>query len=103
MALHRAPADPVSYDDYYYRVHLPIARRIPGVRQIRLGRIRKMNDASQPPLHLVSEVYFDDMSSLEAALDSSEMAAALADLPNFAADGAITIMFCETEDVELDG
>lgn len=103
VALHRTPADPDSYDEYYRRVHIPIARRIPGVRQIRFGRVRKMNDGSQPPLHLVSEVYFDDMPALEAALDSSEMAAALADIPNFATDGAITIMFCESEDVELDG
>jgi len=102
IALHRPPADPASYDDYYRRVHLPIARRIPGVRQIRFGRVRKMEDRSKPPFHLVSDVYFDDMSSLEAALQSSEMAAALADIPNFAADGAITIMFCESEDVELD-
>ena len=100
VSLHRLPPDPASYDDYYRRVHIPIARRIPGVRKIRFGHVRKMEDGSSPPFHLVSDVYFDDMPSLESALESPEMAAALGDVPNFAAPGAITIMFCETEDVE---
>lgn len=102
IALHRRPPDPDAYDSYYRRVHLPIARQIPGVRQIRFGRVRKMEDGSKPPFHLVSDVYFDDMPSLENALESPEMAAALGDIPNFAAAGAITIMFCDSEDVELD-
>jgi len=100
ISLHRPPPDPASYDDYYRRVHIPLARRIPGVRQIRFGRVCKMEDGSSPPFHLVSDVYFDDVASLESALESPEMAVALGDLPNFAADGGITIMFCESEVVE---
>ncbi len=67
------------------------------MRRIRFGRVVGTSDDSLPPYYLVSDVYFDDTAALEAAEQSSEMAAALADVPNFAS-GSVTIMLCECED-----
>jgi uncharacterized protein (TIGR02118 family) len=54
-------------------------------------------DGDPPPYYLVSDVYFDDKASFEAALDSPQMKEAIADVPNFAT-GGVKIMFCEYED-----
>ncbi len=96
-SLHGFPADPAEFDRYYREVHTPIVQRIPGVRNIRFGRVLETENGSPPPYYLVSDVYFDNMASLQAALDSPEMAEALEDLPNFAT-GGVTILFCEYED-----
>lgn len=96
-SLHGFPTDPAAFDSYYRDVHTPIVQRIPGVRNIRFGRVFRMANGEPPPYYLVSDVYFDDVESLEHALASPEMAEALADVPNFATGGA-TIMFCEFED-----
>ena len=56
-----------------------------------------MSDGTPPPYYLVSDVYFDDAASFETAQASEEMAAALADVPNFAS-GGVTIKICEYED-----
>jgi uncharacterized protein (TIGR02118 family) len=67
------------------------------VRNIRFGRVLATVDGDPPPYYLVSDVYFDDKASFEAALDSPQMKEAIADVPNFAT-GGVKIMFCEYED-----
>jgi uncharacterized protein (TIGR02118 family) len=98
LALHNTPVELSSYDDYYVNVHMPLVRRIPGVRNIRYGRVIRAADGGPAPYFLISDVYFDDEAALQIALDSPEMADAFADVPNFATGGA-TIMICEAEDV----
>jgi uncharacterized protein (TIGR02118 family) len=97
VSLHGQPADPDEFDRYYRQVHMPLVQAIPGVRTIRFGRAVRTADGSPPPYYVVSDVYFDDMAGLEAALGSPEMAEAIGDVPNFAT-GGVTIMFCEYED-----
>jgi uncharacterized protein (TIGR02118 family) len=98
LALHNTPVELSSYDDYYVNVHMPLVRRIPGVRNIRYGRVIRAADGGPAPYFLISDVYFDDEAALQVAIESPEMAEAFADVPNFATGGA-TIMICEAEDI----
>ena len=97
VSLHGHSPDPAEFERYYRDVHTPLVQRIPGVRNIRFGRVKGMGDGAPAPYYLVSDVYFDDVATFEAAQSSPEMAAALADVPNFAS-GGVTIMICEYED-----
>lgn len=96
-SLHGFPTDPEEFDRHYRSIHTPIVQRIPGVRNIRFGRVFRTIDGEPAPYYLVSDVYFDDVDALERALASPEMQEAIADVPNFAT-GGVTIMFCEYED-----
>ncbi len=98
VSLHGHPRDPAEFERYYRERHTPLVQRIPGVRNIRFGRVRHTSDGAPTPYFLVSDVYFDDAAALETAQASPEMAAALADVPNFAS-GGVTIMVCEYDDV----
>ncbi len=60
LALHNTPVELSSYDDYYVNVHMPLVRRIPGVRNIRYGRVIRAADGGPAPYFLISDVYFDD-------------------------------------------
>jgi uncharacterized protein (TIGR02118 family) len=97
VSLHGHPDDPVAFDDYYRNTHTPLVQRIPGVSKVRFGRVLPMADGTQAPFYVVSDVYFEDDAAFEAAQDSPEMAAALADVPRFAT-GGVTIMLCDYED-----
>lgn len=98
LALHNAPVDESTYTGYYLEQHMPIVREVPGVRNIRYGRVIRAADGGAAPYYLVSDVYFDDEAALEVALASPRMADALADVPNFAT-GGVTIMICDVNDI----
>lgn len=97
LALHRIPDDAKHFERHYHEVHTPLVQRLPGLRNYRLGRVLRRADGTEPAYFMVSDAYFDDMSALEAALDSPEMETAFADVPNFAS-GGVEIYFCESED-----
>lgn len=97
VSLHGQPTDPEAFDRYYRDVHTPLVQRIPGVTNIRFGRVVRTEDGGPPPFYLVSDVYFDNREAFDAAQASPEMAAALEDVPRFAS-GGVTIMICDYED-----
>lgn len=99
VALHQAPADIAAYEAYYHERHMPLVERVPGVRKIRVGKVVGTPDGTPGAYWLMSEVFFDDQESLERAMASGAMAAAMADVENFAEEGQITIMYCQSEDV----
>ena len=98
VAFHKRPPDPEAWLEYYRDVHIPIVRKIPGVRNIRWGNVLRTTDGSPPPCWLISDVYFDDMDALETALQTPEMHEAFADTSKFILDGNVQIMFCEAQD-----
>jgi uncharacterized protein (TIGR02118 family) len=98
VAFHKQPPDPEAFLEYYRDVHIPIVRKIPGLRNIRWGKVLRTADDSTAPCWLISDVYFDNMDALETALGSPEMKEAFDDIPNFILDGNVQIMFCDAQD-----
>ncbi|MGW0038946.1 EthD family reductase [Gordonia sp. NPDC003376] len=88
------PADPAAFDEYYARVHIPLANAIPGLQEFTWGPVASL-DGSTPPYYAVANLFFADADALKAGLQSAEMGAAAADVANFA-DGGAT-MFTQEE------
>ena len=86
-AMYRHPADAVAFDRYYYGTHVPIARRVPGLRgyEVTRGAIDSLGAPS--PYHLIAALTFDSRAAIDAALASPEGQATAADLGNFATAG----------------
>ncbi|WAL69070.1 EthD family reductase [Amycolatopsis cynarae] len=78
LALYKAPADPEAFDRHYREVHIPLARRLPGLRRYRVGR-----DAApvrgDSPYYLIAELDWDTMDDLRTAFASPEGRATAAD------------------------
>lgn len=78
------PEDPAAFDEYYWSHHLALVSRWPGIRRIELSK-------GQPggELYQQTELYFDNSSDLETALQSAEREASYQDglrLPKFAGE-----------------
>lgn len=88
------PDDTEAFDEYYARVHVPLARAVPGLTDFTWGPVTSMDD-SDPPYYAIASLYFETRDSMTAGLASPEMRAAGKDLRNFATGGVT--MFTQEE------
>src|SRR5437016_6246597 len=61
LALYNTPADPADFDRYYHETHIPIAKKIPGLRSYRISNGPVQALAGNAP-HLVAILDFDSMA-----------------------------------------
>ena len=92
LVLYHPPADPTAFDAYYFGVHVPIAKKVPGVRSFSASAAPPRALTGAAP-HLIAQLDFDTMRDLEAALASPEGQATAADLANFAHAGATLLVY----------
>jgi len=98
IALYKHPKDPQAFDRYYADTHIPIAKKIPGLKKYDIsdGSVGSPEGAS--PYHLVATLYFDSKADILSALSSPEGQATAGDLGNFA-DGGVDLLIFDTRDV----
>jgi uncharacterized protein (TIGR02118 family) len=71
VAVYETPADPQAFDRHYDQIHIPLGRRLPGLRRYTVGR-----DATAVRggvlYHLIAELEWDTIEDLRAAFASPE-------------------------------
>ena len=84
IALFKKPGDTEAFDGHFERVHLPLVRNLPGIRDVEITRIVGA-PIGESKYHLMAELFFDSKDAMDAALASPEGRAVAKDLPGFAA------------------
>jgi uncharacterized protein (TIGR02118 family) len=97
IVLYKRAQDPKAFDEYYFATHVPIAKRIPGLRRYDVSRGPIATPAGPSDLHLVATLHFDDVAAIQTAFASPEGRAAAADIANFAT-GGLDMLFFDTAD-----
>jgi uncharacterized protein (TIGR02118 family) len=94
MALYEKPADQAAFDRYYKDNHLPLVRKLPGLKSVALSKpgLEVLSDAKH---YLVARMEFGSVDQAKAALESAEGVAAANDLANFADGGVQLVLFDE--------
>jgi len=98
VALYKKPTDAAKFDAYYYSKHVPIAKKIAGLRRYEVSRGPVSTPQGDSPYHLVALLEFDSMEAIGAALASPEGQATAADLGNFAT-GGVDLLFFDTRKI----
>ena len=93
VALYKHPANAAAFDSYYYSTHVPIAKKIDGLRGYEVSAGPVATPQGPSPYHLVAILDFDSMNAIQQALTSPEGAATAADLANFAQAGVDLLIF----------
>lgn len=93
IALYKKPTDAAAFDAYYVSTHVPIAKKIPGLRSYEVSTGAVAGGAGESPYHLVALLGFDSLSAIQGALGTPEGQATAADLANFAQAGVELLMF----------
>src|SRR5436190_12570224 len=97
LAIYSQPADPAKFDAYYYSTHIPLARKIPGLRGMRLSNEKPLSIAGMSP-YLVAELDFDSLAAFQAAMATPEGQATAADVANYAQAGVTLVAYECKED-----
>ena len=98
VVLYGIPADPAAFEAYYRATHIPLAKKMPGLRTYTINKGALAAGDGKPPYFLVATLEFDSLEALGAAASSPEGKAASADVPNFATGGSTLLMY-EAESV----
>ena len=98
LVLYGPPTDPAAFDKYYFESHVPLAKKIPGLRKYTVTKGPIVTPAGPSPLHLIATLSFDSMAAIGAAFASAEGKATAADVPKFAS-GGVEMHFAETAEV----
>jgi uncharacterized protein (TIGR02118 family) len=93
VVMYKTPRDPAAFDKYYAEKHIPIAKKLPGLRKYEVSTGPVATPAGPSGYHLIATLTFDNLAALQSALGSAEGQAAGADVANFATGGAELFFF----------
>ena len=93
LVMYKTPQDGSAFDWYYSEKHVPLAKRIPGLRKYEISRGAVGSPAGTSGYHLVAILHFDDVAAIQAGVASPEGQTAVGDLQNFATGGADIFTF----------
>jgi uncharacterized protein (TIGR02118 family) len=93
VVLYKMPKDPAAFDRHYFAKHVPIAKKIPGLRKYEVSNGPIASAGGPSSYHLIATLHFDGVAALQAAVASAEGQAAAADLQNFAGAGLEMLLF----------
>jgi uncharacterized protein (TIGR02118 family) len=97
VVMYRTPKDAAAFDKYYFEHHVPIAKKIPGLRKYEVSRGPVAAPAGPSGIHLVATLHFDDMKAVQNAFASPQGQAAVADVATFATGGVDMYLFDSVE------
>lgn len=91
LVLYDLPDDPQAFLTHYTTVHVPLTRKVKGLRVFEYGRVDSipLPVGSAAPYWFSAEIFFDDAAAFNMAMASPEAGAALADVPNLASPSKI--------------
>ena len=97
VVMYRTPKDIAAFDKYYFETHVPIAKRISGIRKYEVSQGSVLTPAGASGFHLIATLQFDDLAAIQRAFASAEGQAAAADVQTFATGGVDMFLFDSRE------
>ena len=93
LVIYRTPRDVEAFDQHYFEVHVPLAKRIPGLRKYEVSHGAIATPVGTSNVHRIGTLHFDDLAAIENAFASAEGKAAGADRRLYAPDDSGVQMF----------
>lgn len=98
IVMYKTPKDKAAFDKHYTEKHIPIAKKIPGLRKFELSQGPIASPAGPSGFYLIATLHFDDIAAIQKAFASPEGQTAAADVQGFATGGVEMAIF-ETREV----
>jgi uncharacterized protein (TIGR02118 family) len=86
VVIYKKPADVKAFGKHYFETHIPLAKKIPGLRKYEISDGPITVVAGPPDIYLIGTLYFDDLEAIKKAFVSPDGQAAAADRRLYAPD-----------------
>ena len=93
VVIYRTPKDLEAFDRHYFEIHVPLAKKIPGLRKYEISDGPIATPVGPSDVHRIATLHFDDLEAIKKAFASVEGQAAGADRRLFAPDDSGVQMF----------
>jgi uncharacterized protein (TIGR02118 family) len=93
LVMYKTPRDAAAFDKHYADVHVPLAKKIPGLRKLEMSRGPIATPGGPSGYHRIAILHFDDVAAIQKAFGSPEGQAAAADAQALATGGVDFLMF----------
>ena len=93
VVIYRTPQDVGAFDRHYFGTHVPLAKKIPGLRKYEVSDGAIATPVGTSGVHLIGTLHFDDLAAIKRAVASPQGQAAGADRRLFAPDSSGFQMF----------
>jgi len=92
LVTYRVPKDEAAFARHYFETHIPLAKKLPGLRKYEVseGPVARLGGGESR--HFVAILHFDDRAAIERAFASAQGLACAADRREFAPDDAVAEM-----------
>jgi len=79
VVIYRTPKDPAAFDAHYRDVHVPLAKKLPGLVKYEVSRRPIVAPAGDPEPYLVGILSFESLAAMQRAFATPEGRACAAD------------------------
>jgi uncharacterized protein (TIGR02118 family) len=76
LVLYKTPKDIAAFDKDYFATHIPLAKKIPGLRKYEVSQGPVVTPFGPSAYHLAATLHFDNMQAMQSAFGSPEGRAA---------------------------
>jgi uncharacterized protein (TIGR02118 family) len=97
VVMYKTPKDAAAFDKHYFETHVPLAKKIPGLKKYEVSQGPVATPVGPSGFHLIATLSFDNLTAVQAGFASAEGKAAAADVQKFATGGADMILFDNRE------
>jgi uncharacterized protein (TIGR02118 family) len=97
LAAYDEPDDPEAFDRHYREVHIPLAKKLPGLRRYTISR-NPAATRDREAYYFIAELDWDNMTDLRHAFQTPEGRATADDVANLAPKDKVRTMVYELED-----
>ena len=92
VVMYKTPSDVAAFERHYFETHIPLAKKLPGIRKYEVSQGPIVTPAGTSDFHFVATLHFDDLTAIKRAFASPEGQVCAADRRNFAPDPSEFVM-----------
>ena len=93
IVIYKTPQNPAAFDKHYFDIHIPLAKKLPGLRKYEVSHGAIASPSGVSGTYLIGTLYFDDLAAIRNAFASPEGQACRRDREVFAPNDTDYQMF----------